>query len=236
MNTPTTASMEPARDPEVRMLGLRGAVVVIVDDEETARFTLDHMIHGIDPGLSTFLFAGGAEALSWLSDHDPDLIITDWRMPGMTGTELIGKLRRDGRLQHVPVMMVTAADELAVRYQALDAGAVDFLAKPIDPLEIRTRCRNLLLLTHQYRVAKKYALLQEQKLQQLQKLLHTFAPGGTANLTERIERGELVTITYDDLFAVTSCVAGIEVLVHAAQRTIVDLEHRLATPLRGTLE
>jgi DNA-binding response OmpR family regulator len=120
-----------------------------------------------------------------------------------------------------------------VRYEALEAGAVDFLAKPIDPLEVRTRCRNLLLLTHQYRLVKNYSLLQEAKLEQLQGLLDALVPTGTDNLAQRVERGELVTVGYDKLFAITSCVAGVQELVTTAQRYISELEDRLTRPLRG---
>ena len=222
----------PAVEAPVHVLGLQGASVVIVDDQETARVALDQMIRGIDPGISTVLFAGGAEALAWLGEHEPDLVITDFRMPGMTGSQLTAELRHNPRLQHVPVMVVTAADDRAVRYEALEAGAVDFLAKPIDPIEVRTRCRNLLLLTHQYRLVKNYALLQERKLEQLQSLLNALVPAGTENLAQRVERGELVTVSFDKLFAISSCVAGVQELVTAAQQNIKELEGRLTRPLR----
>src|SRR5262245_41916154 len=226
------APITPALEAPVHVLGLQGASVVIVDDQETARVALDQMIRAIDPGISTVVFPGGAEALVWLHEHEPDLVITDFRMPGMTGAQLVAELRRDPRLQHVPVMMVTAADDRAVRYEALDAGAVDFLAKPIDPIEVRTRCRNLLLLTHQYHLVKNYALVQERRLEKLQGLLHALVPAGTENLAQRVERGELVTVSYDKLFAVTSCVAGVQELVAAAQKSITELEARLTRPLR----
>jgi two-component system response regulator RpfG len=167
-----------------------------------------------------------------LGEHEPDLVITDFRMPGMSGAQLTAELRQNRRLQHVPVMVVTAADDRAVRYEALEAGAVDFLAKPIDPLEVRTRCRNLLLLTHQYRLVKNYALVQERKLEQLQSLLNALVPAGTENLAQRVERGELVTVSFDKLFAIASCVAGMQELVTAAQQNIKALEARLTRPLR----
>ena len=231
--SPRAVPVTPAVEAPVHVLGLQGSSVAIVDDQETARVALDQMIRGIDPGISTFLFASGGEALAWLDEHEPDLIITDFRMPSMTGSELTSELRKNRRLQHVPVMVVTAADDRAVRYEALEAGAVDFLAKPIDPLEVRTRCRNLLLLTHQYRLVKNYSLLQEDKLEQLQSLLNALVPAGSDNLAQRVERGELVTVGYDKLFAITSCVAGVQELVTLAQRSIADLEARLARPLRG---
>lgn len=214
----------------MHVLGLQGASVVIVDDLETARSTLDEMIRGIDPDISTALFAGGVEALAWLEHHDPDLVITDHRMPGMTGVQLTAELRRDKRLRHIPVMVITAADDRAVRYEALEAGAVDFLAKPIDPLEVRTRCRNLLLLARQYRSVKSYSLLQQQKLEQLQGLLHSLAGARAENLAQRVEQGELVTVAYDKLFAITSCVAGVRELVVAAQQHLADLEAQLTNP------
>ena len=231
---PRILGFTPALEAPVHVLGLQGASVVIVDDQETARVLLDEMIRGIDPGIETSLFAGGIEALAWLEEREPDLVITDHRMPGMTGVQLTSELRQRRHLRHTPVMVITAADDRAVRYDALEAGAVDFLAKPIDPLEVRTRCRNLLLLAHQHRSVKNYSLLQERKLDHLQELLRSLMGDQTQNFAKQMERGELVTVAYDKLFAITSCVAGVQELVVAAQRYIIELESRLTRPLRGT--
>ena len=223
-------SMESA---QILPMALQNCTVVIVDDQEVARFALDEMIRAIDGGIETLLFASATDALTWLERHDADLVITDFRMPDLSGAQLTARIRQSNRLRHIPVMMVTAADERSVRYEALDAGAVDFLTKPIDPLEVRTRCRNLLLLAQQYRLAKNYSVLQEQKLHQLRKLLEALVPTGTQNLAKRIERGELITVKYDELFAITSCVAGVQELVSAAQEKINALEATLIRPLRS---
>ncbi len=220
------------REAPVHVLGLRGAAVAIVDDEDTARTVLDQMVRGIDPEISTSVFASGGEALEWLKGNEADLVITDYRMPGMNGAQLAAQLRQDARLRHVPVMVVTATNDRAVRYEALEAGAVDFLAKPIDPIEVRTRCRNLLLLTRQYRLVKDYSTLQERKLDQLQDLLRPLMRGGGRDLAERLEQGEFVTLGYEKLFAITSCIAGVQELVDAAQRHISELENQLIRPLR----
>jgi CheY-like chemotaxis protein len=232
--SPRILGFTPALEAPVHILGLQGASVVIIDDQETARVLLDEMIRGIDPGISTSLFASGIEALAWLEQREPDLVITDHRMPKMTGVQFTSELRQRKHLRHTPVMVITASDDRAVRYEALEAGAVDFLAKPIDPLEVRTRCRNLLLLAHQYRSVKNYSLLQERKLHQLQELLGSLTGNQTQNFSGRMERGELVTIAYDKLFAITNCVAGVQELVVAAQRYITDLEAQLTRPLRRT--
>lgn len=229
----TRAAHMRERSAQVVPLGLHDSIVVIVDDQDIARFALDEMVRAIDRGIGTFLFASAKEALSWLEQRDADLVITDFRMPDMSGAALTARIRQSDRLRHIPVMMVTAAEERAVRYEALEAGAVDFLSKPIDPLEVRTRCRNLLLLAQQYRLAKNYALLQEQKLRQLSKLLEALVPSGTQDLAQRIERGELITLKYDELFAITSCVAGVQELVSAAQDKIKALEATLIRPLRS---
>jgi CheY-like chemotaxis protein len=226
-------SMPPVSAPEapVHAPGLRGAMVVIVDDEDTARTVLDQMVRGIDPEVSTAVFASAGEALAWLADRSADLVITDYRMPGMNGAQLAAQLRQDARLRHIPVMVVTATSERAVRYEALEAGAVDFLAKPIDPIEVRTRCRNLLLLTRQYRLVKDYSTLQERKLEQLQDMLRPLAGGGK-DAAERPGRGDLVTLGYEKLFAITSCIAGVQELVEAAQRHVSEIEAQLIRPLR----
>lgn len=228
---PGVAKPRP-HDAPVHVLGLRGASVAIVDDEDTARTVLDQMVRGIDPEISTSVFASGGEALEWLKGNEADLVITDYRMPGMNGAQLAAQLRQDARLRHVPVMVVTATNDRAVRYEALEAGAVDFLAKPIDPIEVRTRCRNLLLLTRQYRLVKDYSTLQERKLDQLQDLLRPLMRGGGRDLAERLEQGEFITVGYEKLFAITSCIAGVQELVDAAQRHISELENQLIRPLR----
>lgn len=161
-----------AADAPLRVHGLKGASVAIVDDQESARSALSEIIRGIDPGISTFLFGTGKEALDWIERNEPDLVIADNRMTGMTGAQFTSALRK-GRHPHVPVIVVSTADGREIRYEALEAGAVDVLAKPIDPIEVRTRCRNLLLLTHQYRLVKNYSLLQDRKLSRLHALFRT---------------------------------------------------------------
>lgn len=225
----------PKVPDQIRTLGLHGASVVVVDDQDFARTALAGMIRGIDPGVSTSAFESAAEALVWLEKNEADLVITDYRMPGMNGAELVATLRGTPRLQYLPVMVVTAADDRKVRYEALEAGAVDFLSKPVDPLEVRTRCRNLLLLSHQYRMVKEYSLRQEEKLAEAQALLRALTPANmqSEDLAASVERGELLTVSYDRLFAITSCVAGAQELVNAAHKYIGELEGQLMRPLRG---
>src|SRR6266705_2856961 len=103
---PRILGFTPALEAPVHVLGLQGASVVIVDDQETARVLLEEMIRGIDPGIETSLFASGIEALAWLEQREPDLVITDHRMPGMTGVQLTSELRQRKHLRPPPVLVI----------------------------------------------------------------------------------------------------------------------------------
>ena len=94
-------------------------------------------------------FDNPLQALHWLDNNHPDLIITDYRMPEINGVELIKMIRDKPECQDIPIMMITVVSEKSVRYDALEAGATAFLTRPIDQIECRTSCRNLLKLHEQ---------------------------------------------------------------------------------------
>lgn len=123
-------------------------VVVIIDDEFTSRVILDKIIHGINKNIITHLFSDPLKALEWICKNQPDLVLVDYQMKEMTGMEVVANIRRVPSLETLPIIVITAHNEREVRYAALDAGATDFLSKPIDPYECRVRCRNLLTMRH----------------------------------------------------------------------------------------
>jgi len=124
--------------------------VLILDDQSTGRAILEKVIQQISDNIVVTAFADPIEALSWLDDHTPDLIVTDYRMPEMNGIEFIRQVRQKELHQYVPTMMITVVSEKEVRYDALDAGATAFLTRPIDQIECRTSCRNLLQMHEQH--------------------------------------------------------------------------------------
>jgi two-component system response regulator RpfG len=107
------------------------------------------LVRGIDPDLRVVAYSDALSALAFIRQTTPDLIITDYLMPEMDGVDLIRRVRSTPSCNDVPIIVVTVSEEKAVRYRALDAGATDFLTRPIDPKECRTRCRNLLTLRRQ---------------------------------------------------------------------------------------
>ncbi len=120
--------------------------IVIVDDVETNLVLLRHFITQLGEPHAVHSFTDPSQALAHCRQHVPDLLIVDYMMPTLDGIALIERLRAMPGRADTPVLMVTANDELAVRHRALEAGANDFLTKPLDKLEFRARMRNMLAL------------------------------------------------------------------------------------------
>ena len=87
--------------------------------------------------------ADGMQALAAAAEHDPDIILLDVMMPGMDGFEVCRRLKADPATRHIPVVLVTALDGRRDRLSGLEAGADDFLTKPIDDVILFARVRSL---------------------------------------------------------------------------------------------
>jgi two-component system cell cycle response regulator len=87
--------------------------------------------------------ADGVQALAAAAEHDPDIILLDVMMPGMDGFEVCRRLKADPATRHIPVVLVTALDGRRDRLSGLEAGADDFLTKPIDDVILFARVRSL---------------------------------------------------------------------------------------------
>jgi two-component system response regulator RpfG len=152
--SPRSANVEPYENARRLSVLRRRRNVVIVDDESTGRTILQKIIQKIDNDLDVRGFNCAEQALDWLENNQADLIITDYRMPVINGVQLIERVRCMRDLESVPIMMITVVSEKAVRYEALEAGATAFLNRPIDQIECRTSCRNLLKMQEQQSVIR----------------------------------------------------------------------------------
>ena len=140
--------------------------VLIVDDRSTARSLLEGLAKSLVPGIVVESFADPLEALAHMQVVVPDLIITDYRMPGMDGIEFTRRIRAQKKLAEVPLIIVTVVEDRQIRYQALENGATDFLTRPIDPQECRARCLNLLALRRNQKIISTHSnWLESQVLQ-----------------------------------------------------------------------
>ena len=111
--------------------------ILVVDDEESARKALHALL---SPLGHTLLFANkGSEAIEKALNETPAMVLLDVLMPEMSGFDVCRALRADPRTEDLPIVMITALQDRASRLEGVDAGADDFLSKPIDGLELRTR-------------------------------------------------------------------------------------------------
>ena len=122
--------------------------VVIIDDQATNRSIFSKLAATID-GVAVRAFGNPQEALDWVPENTPDLVITDYNMPEMNGSEFVRRFRAMPNGADVPVIVITIYEERTFRMRALEAGATDFLHSPVDQHEFVTRARNLLRLREQ---------------------------------------------------------------------------------------
>ena len=123
---------------------IRHPTILIVDDEPQNRRLLEALLQ--PEGYATHSAASGEEALAMAVATPPDLILLDVMMPGMDGYAVAKVLKAHPATSNVPIIMVTAHTDRSARLAGLDAGAEEFLTKPVDRAELWLRVRNLLRL------------------------------------------------------------------------------------------
>lgn len=115
--------------------------ILVVDDVATNRILLKAKLATVY--YEVILAQSGEEALELARREEPDLILLDVCMPGLDGPEVCARLKADDRLCHIPVVMITAVNSPEERIRGLEAGADDFLSKPVRDLALFSRVRNL---------------------------------------------------------------------------------------------
>ena len=201
-------------------------------------------------GYAVVTAASGAEALAAVEKDQPDLVLLDVMMPGMSGYDVCRKIRANVATAMLPVVMVTALDPVQERVKGIDAGADDFLSKPINQPELLARVKSLLRIKLLHDELAEWSRTLEQRVEQqlaqldrLERLKRFFSPqlaelivSGDAEDPLKSHRSEIVVVFLDlrgfTAFAETSEpeeVMGVLREYHVAMgRAIVEHE--------GTLE
>jgi two-component system, response regulator RpfG len=149
------------------------ANVMIIDDQLTSRIILETVIQSIGDNIKVKAYDNALAALEVAASDPPDLIIADYKMPELDGVEFTRRLRQIPSCNDIPVIIITIIEEKAIMYQALEAGATDFLTKPVDHYECKVRCRNLLTMRRQQIIIKNRAHSLETKVKDAIEQIHT---------------------------------------------------------------
>jgi two-component system sensor histidine kinase/response regulator len=121
----------------------RAASILIVDDDVGVLHALDRAVR--PPHVVRFA-TRAEDALRLMSEVPPDLVLLDNQMPGMSGLELLGRIKQDPLLADIPVIIVTSQADVTSELTGLEQGAADFIAKPIQPAVVRARVNTQLNL------------------------------------------------------------------------------------------
>jgi signal transduction histidine kinase len=208
--------------------------VLITDDDNASRNTVAALLSPL--GYLVRFAANGEEALAAVAQETPDLVLLDVMMPGMSGFEVCRRVRERLGGDYVPVIMITALDGRSDIVRGLEAGADDFLHKPVHGAELRARVSNLLKVRDYHRIVsserdRALATVDELRQQVLRAdrlaTLGTFAAGVSHELNNiaQVLRGalEAPTTTPEELLNVRDILMHVGGHVTELARTILNI-------------
>lgn len=115
-------------------------LLIIDDNEAIARVVMIYL----KGEYESVWMENPLEAIEWIRNHQlPDLILSDIRMPQMRGDEFLLKMKSDENYQHIPIVMLSGEDSTTERNRLLQDGAADYIVKPFNPLELKTRLKRI---------------------------------------------------------------------------------------------
>jgi DNA-binding response OmpR family regulator len=120
----------------------RVPVLLVADDDEDILALVQLRLSR--SGFEVIVARDGREALQLAQDRHPDLAVLDWMMPKATGLEVLRAIRADSATADIPVVLLTARASENDIQEGLDAGAVDYIAKPFSPQELAARVHDIL--------------------------------------------------------------------------------------------
>ncbi len=192
---------------------MRGRIL-IVDDNEYVREPLGLMLGFMGHTIS---YAGdGLCALQMVADNPSnyDLILLDLMMPGMDGSEVLQRLKNDPASRHIPVVMISALDDLELVARCIKLGAEDYLFKPYNEVLLEARVESCLMQKAWHDQEQHYLEQIQQERQKSEHLLRNILP---VAVTERLKQGEKViadsfteaTVMFADIVDFTQMAAGL---------------------------
>lgn len=120
----------------------KDTIILVIDDDEAILEIITQSLN--TSGFVTLSAQSGKEGLEIAAARKPDAIILDWMMPEMNGNEVLKTLKTDNALKNIPVMMLTAKDEINNISESLTIGAKEYIVKPFDLENMVIRLRNMI--------------------------------------------------------------------------------------------
>ena len=185
------------------------ASILVVDDNEKNRLLLNEYIIAL--GHTPLLAENGLSALAQIRKQPPDLVLLDIMMPVMDGYEVLEHLKNDSNLRHLPVIMITAVDEMESVVRCIEKGADDYLTKPFNPTLLNARISACLEKKRLRDQEEKY----RRKIEQFNLHLEDLVMEKTTELREAHER--------------------LSILDKAKSEFLNIISHELRTPLTGLI-
>jgi phosphoserine phosphatase RsbU/P len=148
--------------------------IVVIDDDRSVRILLKRMLE--KQGYEVIAASNGSEGIAKVLACQPALIICDWIMPGLNGLEVCHHIKTDPNLSTTFFILLTSLDSVADRVKGLDAGADDFIAKPIEQNELQARVRAGLRLHQLSRDLQSQKLLLEAEMAEAAEYVRSLLP------------------------------------------------------------
>jgi class 3 adenylate cyclase len=162
-------------------------VILIVEDNEVNRYLLARMLK--QQGHAVLLANNGRQALETMRTHNLDLVLLDIMMPEMDGYEVLEQLKQDAMLRHIPVVMITAVDDIESVVRCIELGAEDYLFKPFNPILLKARIDASLEKKRLRDQEQAYLKQLEIEQHKSERLLLSILP---APVAQRLKQGEQV--------------------------------------------
>jgi adenylate cyclase len=205
MGTEVASRPSVTNHPKSKTPPSRGLVLVVDDEEQNRTLMRDPLeAHGYD----VIEVENGISALQKVEEQTPDVILLDLMMPKMDGFEVCRRLKKYWKTAHVPILVLTALSDRKERLMGIEAGANDFLTKPVDVQDVLLRVNNAVY------TKRLHDLLQVER-EKSERLLRNMLPEPIA---ERMKKGELniaehhhdVTLLMSDLVGFTTLTSSVD--------------------------
>ena len=200
------------------------AAILVVDDDDNNRFTLVQRLKR--EGYENVAVAcDGRDALARLAERSFDLILLDVMMPGLDGIGVLTEIKAHPTLQHVPVVMISAVNDLERVVRCIELGAEDYLPKPFNAVLLRARVRACLEKKRLRDLEQAHLTQIEEQRGRLNELLHAILPASAVielEATGRVEprRHPEVVVLFCDVSGFTAYCDG-----HSPETVVAQLQH-----------